>query len=78
MTPFTRLDLHRLPEDGRRLPGMADDQDAVDAQRTEIRERYLAERARVVAVSADEWAAQRDAEVQTVREWAAARRRDAV
>jgi hypothetical protein len=57
---------------------MADDQDAVDAQRTEIREHYLVERGRVVAVPADEWAAQRDAEVRTVREWAAARRRSAV
>lgn len=52
---------------------MTDDQDAA---RAEIRERYQAERARAAAIPADEWAAQRDAEVRTVREWAAARRRN--
>jgi len=56
---------------------MTEDRDAVDTQRAEIRQRYLAERARIAAVPADQWAAQRDAEVHTVREWAAARRRSA-
>jgi hypothetical protein len=74
MSPWTRPVRYRA---GRRLPDMTDDQDAVDAQRIELRKRYLAERARVAAVPADEWAAQRDAEVRTVRQAAAARRRSA-
>jgi len=48
-----------------------------DAQRAEIRERCRAERERVAAIPDEEWTAQRDAEVHTVRDWAAARRHSA-
>jgi len=47
---------------------MADDHADDEAARAAIRERYRAERARIAAIPAEEWAEQRDAEVRTVRE----------
>ncbi len=57
---------------------MADDQVDTDAaERAQIRQRYLDARARVTAVDPTTWVAQRDHEVDIVREAAAARRRHA-
>ena len=45
-----------------------------DPDRAAVREWFLAEQRRVDAISDDEWAARRDAEVRHIREQVAARR----
>ncbi len=56
---------------------MADDQYDRDAERARIRERYLAQRAQLAAMTPEERAAEREAEIRHVRETAAALRRTA-
>lgn len=63
------------PSIGRRIEAMIDDQRPTEP--AEARDWYQAELARVSAISPEEWTARRDAEVATVREWAAAHRRNA-
>jgi hypothetical protein len=53
---------------------MADDQEQQDGERAAIRERYLAARARLDAIGAQELTVRRAAEIRVVRDWAAARR----
>jgi hypothetical protein len=50
---------------------------AEDAERAAIRDRYRALRAQLAVLTDEEWAAERDAEVHIVREWAAQLRRSA-